>query len=76
MSILFKRFYTITFSMIFGMFLSMIPNMLSEKCVLGVDSQSILSIVVMILGFMVSYYLGDLETNNQKIAKIFKSEKA
>jgi len=76
MSILFKRFYTITFSMIFGMFLSMIPNMLSENCVLGVDSQSILSIVVMILGFMVSYYLGDLETNNQKIAKIFKSEKA
>ena len=74
MSLLFKWFYTITFSTIFGLFLSMIPNMLSENCVLGRNAESLISIVVMVLGFVVSYYLGDLEKNNQRLKKIFKSE--
>ena len=33
MSLLFKHFYTATISVIFGIFLSMIPNMLNESCV-------------------------------------------
>ena len=75
MSVLFKKFYTVTFSAIFGMFLSMIPNMLSEQCVLGMNMASAVSIVVMIVGFGVSYYLGDIEKNNQRLKKIFSSEK-
>ncbi len=63
MSMLFKHFYTMTFSVIFGIFLSMIPNMLNERCVLGMDVQSVISILVMTIGFFVSYYLGGLEKN-------------
>lgn len=74
MSYLFKRYYTITFSIVFGLFISMIPNMLNESCILGLNWVSILSILVMLIGFIVSYYLGDLETNNKKLKSLFKKE--
>ena len=61
MSRLFKRFYTATYSVIFGIFLSMIPNMLTENCVLGFNLISLISIVVMVAGFFVSYCLGKRE---------------
>ena len=60
MSLLFKRFYTASFSVIFGIFLSMIPNMLTENCVLGWNGPSLVSILVLVLGFLVSWVLGDL----------------
>ena len=71
MSQLFKRFYTTTYSVIFGIFLSMIPNMLNEHCSLGVDGQSAASILLMGLGFLLSFYLGDLERNKQRIKSFF-----
>lgn len=58
MSTLFKRFYTATYSVIFGIFLSMIPNMLNENCVLGFNGTSAVSILLLILGFLISYFLG------------------
>ena len=61
MSTLFKRFYTATYSVIFGVFLSMIPNMLSEGCVLGLNGESALSVLLLIAGFLVSYFLGKRE---------------
>ena len=61
MSRMFKRFYTATYSVIFGIFLSMIPNMLTEKCVLGFNVTSAISIAVMVVGFFVSYCLGKRE---------------
>ena len=61
MSTLFRRFYTFTFSVVFGLFLSMIPNMLNEKCVLGINRMSMLSVILMVLGFIVSYYLGNVK---------------
>lgn len=60
MSLLFKRFYTASFSVIFGIFLSMIPNMLTENCVLGWNGPSAVSVVVLILGILISWFLGDL----------------
>ncbi len=69
MSLLFKRFYTASFSVIFGIFLSMIPNMLTENCILGWNSASAVSILVLILGFLVSWYLGDLPRHNAWFAK-------
>ena len=71
MSLLFKRFYTASFSVIFGIFLSMIPNMLTENCVLGWDAASAVSITVLILGFLVSWYLGDLQNHNTRLKKCF-----
>ena len=49
MNMLFKRFYTLTFSVIFGVFISMIPNMLNETCVLGWNMVSLVSVVVMVI---------------------------
>lgn len=72
MSLLFKRYYTVTFSVIFGIFLSMIPNMLTAECRLGWNGESVLSVVVMVLGFGLSWYLGDLEGWNRKLRKWFK----
>ena len=67
MSLLFKHFYTATFSVIFGVFLSMIPNMLNESCVLGLDARSVVSIVMLVVGFAVSYFLGDIEENRRRL---------
>ena len=67
MSLLFKRFYTGTYSVIFGIFLSMIPNMLTENCVLGFNAASVLSILLLIAVFLLSFWLGDLERNNAAI---------
>ena len=61
MSFLFKRFYTATYSVIFGIFLPMIPNMLNERCILGFNGASAVSIVLLIAGFFVSYLLGKRE---------------
>lgn len=78
MSKLIKRFYTATFSIIFGLFLSIIPNILTDNCKLGMNGSSVLSIILVFIGFAVSYYLGDIQGNNEKIKKIcgkFKKSK-
>ena len=74
MTALFRRFYTATFSVVFGLFLSMIPNMLNESCVLGPDPASLLSVILMVLGFALSFYLGDFHAHNARIrARLSKS---
>ena len=76
MSRLFARAYTVSYSMIFGIFLAMIPNMLTESCVLGWNVRSVLAVVLMLLGFAVSFWLGDLEKNNRRLRRLFgKREK-
>lgn len=67
MSQLFKRFYTASYSVIFGIFLSMIPNMLSENCSLGMNAASALSLALLMIGFLVSWYLGDLPGHNAQL---------
>ncbi len=71
MSQLFRRFYTMTFSVVFGIFLSMIPNMLSENCVPGFNAGTAVSLAVLVLGFLVSYALGDLEKSKQRLRRFF-----
>ena len=51
---LLSKYYTITFSIIFGLFLSIIPNVLNESCVLGFNIDSVISIVILIIGFAFS----------------------
>ncbi len=74
MSLLFKRAYTATYSVIFGIFLSMIPNMLTPSCTLGWDGGSAVAVVLMVLGFGVSYFLGDLPGNLGRIRSMRKKE--
>lgn len=75
MSVLFRRFYTASFSVIFGIFLSMIPNMLSENCVLGWNAASAVSLCLLVLGFLISYYLGDMQTHNRRIRALLTRKK-
>lgn len=65
MGFLFRRLYTITYSVIFGLFLSMIPNMLNESCVLRLDWISAISIMLLIIGFFISYFMSKLEDRNK-----------
>ena len=71
MSALFRKAYTATFSVIFGIFLSMIPNMLTDNCRLGWNGMSLISLLLALIGFAVSYYLGDIEGANRKLKKLF-----
>ena len=75
MSKLLKRFYTATFSIIFGLFISIIPNVLNESCVLGLNTNSIISIIITIIGFFISFFLGDIKGNIGKIKNILKKIK-
>ncbi len=72
---LLKRFYTASFSVVFGLFLSIIPNILDESCFLGWNAQSVISIALMLLGFVVSFYLEDIETNNERIQRFINKRK-
>ncbi len=74
MSLLFRVAYTGTYSVIFGIFLSMIPNMLTERCTLGMNGQSLLSVFLMVLGFGLSLFLGDLQGNLERIRRRKKKE--
>ena len=61
MTYLFKKFYTAVFSIIFGIFLAMIPNMLNKSCVLKLDGMSIISIIIVIICFIISLYLSTIQ---------------
>ena len=75
MSWLFRRFYTGSFSVIFGIFLSMIPNMLTENCVLGQNRESVVSVGVLAAGFLISWYLGDIRRHNDWLKKQFAKKR-
>lgn len=53
--------YTLVFSIIFGLFLSIVPSVINDSCVLRFDLQSLLSIILMIIGFLVSFGLGKVK---------------
>lgn len=69
---LIKRYYTATFSIIFGLFLSIIPSVLNESCTIGFNFESFLSFFILLCGFALSYFLGDIENNMKKLKQIAK----
>lgn len=72
MNFLIKKFYTFTFSLIFGLFISIIPNVLNESCKMALDLKTGVSILCLILGFMLSIYMGDIKGNNKRIKRRLK----
>ena len=76
MSKLLDKAYTVTFSVIFGIFISMMPNIIKNDAG-GYYAPSFLAIVIVLLGFLFTFYLGDFKKNNERIKKLFtqKSEK-
>ncbi len=72
---LISRYYTMTFSIIFGLFLSIIPNVLNGSCALALNLELALCIVIVAIGFGISYYLGDIKENNMKLKQLLKTLK-
>ncbi len=75
MHFLIKRFYTVTFSIIFGLFLSIIPNVLNESAVLTSFSDALLAVALVVAGFAFSFYLEDIRGNNEKLRRLVKRKK-
>ena len=61
MSWLLNRFYTPAYCLIFGIFLTMIPSVLGNQPNFGWNGQTLLSLALAIIGFVVSLLLGRLE---------------
>lgn len=57
---LLRKHYTMTFSIIFGLFLSVIPSVLNESCALGMNITSVIAIAFAVLGFGLSYLFGKI----------------
>ncbi len=70
MHFLIRKFYTVTFSVIFGLFLSIIPNVLNSNCMPDSFNKTILAILLTIAGFVISFYLENINENNKKIKKL------
>ena len=64
-------YYTATFSIIFGLFIAIIPNILNRSCALHMDVKSVVCIILMITGFFLSYYLEDIRGNNRKLKELW-----
>ena len=75
MNLLIKKAYTATFSIVFGMFLSIIPNILNEKCAVTTPGQGIAAVLLIIVGFCISFYLGDIKGNNEKFKRLAAKRK-
>lgn len=68
-SYLLKKYYTTIFSIVFGLFLAIIPNILNSSCTLGLNIDSFISILFMIISFGISFFLGKIEENKDLINK-------
>ncbi len=66
---LMAKCYTITFSVIFGLFLSIIPTVLNESCVVAMNIQTVVSFIIMIICFVLSLMFSNLETVKNKMKK-------
>lgn len=75
MTALFSRCYTLTFSVIFGVFLTMIPHMLTGDCVPRADLTTAASLLTLVLGFALSWYLGDLERNRERLRRWLRRDR-
>src|SRR5699024_10704240 len=75
MNKLISRFYSVTLSIIYGLFLSIITNVLNESCVIGFNENTLISFMILIIGFTVSYFLGNIEGNYEKLKKIWNKIK-
>ena len=72
MYFLIKRFYTITFSIVFGLFLSIIPKVLNSSCVITSIADAVTAVLLVLAGFIVSFYLEDIKGNNEKIKRLVR----
>lgn len=66
---LIKRYYTPTFSIIFGLFLSIVPAVFNESCVIGPDVKTVVSFLILIVSFLASLLFSNLEKLRARFSK-------
>lgn len=72
MNLLLQKAYTGTFSVIFGMFLAIIPTVVMEpSCTITSFGMGMAAIAFVLLGAAISLYFGDIKGNNERIARLF-----
>ena len=74
MNFLLKKAYTLTFSIIFGLFISIIPNILQDCYKIDNFLDGLVAISFALAGCIVSYYLGDISANNARLKRLFKKK--
>ena len=75
MNLLIKRFYTGTFSTIFGLFLSVIPTVvMQESCAITSVPRGFEAIGYAVVGVLISLYFGDIRGNNARIKRLFSKK--
>lgn len=67
---LINKYYTASFSVIFGLFLSIIPSILNESCYLSFDISSVISIILLVVGIGISTIFARLKDNTDFSKKI------
>ncbi len=80
MHVLIARLYTLTFSGIFGLFLSIIPSVLRNEAGVfllpGSAYDALLAIALVVIGFAVAFYMGDISGNNERIRALLSKTRA
>ncbi len=61
---LMKKHYTITYALIFGLFLSIIPSVINSSVQFSLNLKTFVSIILFISGTIVSYKLSKIEVKN------------
>jgi len=80
MNILIKKCYAITFSIIFGLFISIIPTILMNDAKTGylvpeTPEKFLLAAGLAVFGFALSFYLGDIRGTHQKVKNVLGKKK-
>ncbi len=76
MNLLIRKAYTGTFSVIFGMFLAIIPTVVMEQdCTITSLPMGLAAIGFTLFGTVISLYFGDMKGNNVRIRRLIEKMK-
>lgn len=76
MNLLIQKAYTGTFSVIFGLFLAIIPTVvMQESCAITTLPMGLAAIGFALLGVVISLYLGDVKGSNAHIVRLIQKMK-
>lgn len=77
MNLLIKNVYMGTFSVIFGLFLAIIPTVvMEESCTITSFPMGLAAVGFAVLGALISLYFGDIKGNNARIRRLFTKLKS
>ncbi|MDD4706529.1 MAG: DUF368 domain-containing protein, partial [Bacilli bacterium] len=62
---LIKNYYTITYSIIFGLFLSIVPSVLNSSVQLAFNYTTLISIIFFVIGYLISFKLSKISIDEK-----------